>query len=355
MSHIVAVVRLIGMSSVIVIGGGYAGLMTANRALVRGHRVTLLTDRDRFVDRIRLHEVIAGTRTPTGATHPYRLGRGGTLVVGRATRVGEGGAQLDDGRDLEADHIALATGSGSGAGGWAWAVTHRDAVAALRPGGRVVVRGGGFTGIEVATEIADARPDLRVTLVDPRDAGSCFSPRGRQRLDVALERLRVERATTDVDHDHAIDCTGLTADSLAAGSGLPVDERGAVEVDEHLRVRGTTRVWAVGDAARVRSQPHLRMACATAEPMGLHLADQLGHLDRGERLEPFTLGYAMWCLSLGRRDGLIEYVRRDDTPTDRILTGRAAAVVKEFVCRGAVIAPMRLSRFYRGLEGPRER
>ena len=59
--------------------------------------------------------------------------------------------------------------------------------------------------------------------------------------------------------------------------------------------------------------------------------------------------------SLGRRDGLIEYVRRDDTPTDRILTGRAAAVVKELVCRGAVIAPMRLSRFYRGLEGPRER
>ena len=36
-------------------------------------------------------------------------------------------------------------------------------------------------------------------------------------------RLRVERATTDVDHDHAIDCTGLTADSLAAGSGLLIE------------------------------------------------------------------------------------------------------------------------------------
>ena len=33
--------------------------------------------------------------------------------------------------------------------------------------------------------------------------------------------------------------------------GLPLDERGRIEVDEFLRVRGHSDVWAAGDCARV--------------------------------------------------------------------------------------------------------
>jgi hypothetical protein len=39
---------------------------------------------------------------------------------------------------------------------------------------------------------------------------------------------------------------------------------------------------------------------------------------------------------LGRRDGLLQFVGKDDSPRDRILTGRVAALVKEQVVRTTV-------------------
>lgn len=352
MSHFRTAARLMVMSTVIVIGGGYAGLMAANRALARGHAVTLVTDREHFVDRIRLHEVVAGTRTPSSATRPLRLRKGGVLVLARAEQVGDGWVELDDGSRRQTEHVVLATGSGAAAGGWEWALRHREAVAALSSGQRVCVRGGGFTGLEVATEVAAARPDLRLTILDPRPVGEGFSPRGRAHLTAALDRLGITTTSAPVQADHEIDCTGLVPDGLAARSDLPVTPSGAVVVDDHLRVRGFERLWACGDAAVLPTQPHLRMACATAEPMAAHVADQLTRLDQGEPLKPLSLGYAAWCLSLGRDDGLIQYVRRDDTATDRVTTGRGAAVVKALVCRFAVVMTTRFNRFYRELEGP---
>ena len=48
--------------------------------------------------------------------------------------------------------------------------------------------------------------------------------------------------------------------------------------------------------------------------------------------------YVIQCISLGRRDGLIQFVHADDTPHETVVTGRAAARVKELVVRGALYA-----------------
>ena len=47
------------------------------------------------------------------------------------------------------------------------------------------------------------------------------------------------------------------------------------------------------------------------------------------------MGYAGQALSLGRRDGLLQATRRDDTVRRLYLAGRAAAVGKEGICRYA--------------------
>ena len=44
---------------------------------------------------------------------------------------------------------------------------------------------------------------------------------------------------------------GVRPHPLVRELGLPLDERGRVEVDELLRVRGHEHVWALGDCARV--------------------------------------------------------------------------------------------------------
>ena len=344
---------------VLVVGAGYAGLLAANRLAGRGAHVTLVNERDTFVDRIRLHEVIAGTRVPARAAPALRplLRQGVELATGRAVAVGEdesgAWARLDDGRTLAAGHLLLCVGSGAGPGGWEWALDARDRIAALPPGGCVAVTGAGLTGLEVATEVAEARPDLAVTLADPAGIGRAFSDAGRRHLLRTLDRLGVRTASVAGQADATVDCTGLTVPGLAAGSGLPVTAGGAVIVDDLLRVDGRQRIWAAGDGAHVPSQPHLRMACATAAPMAAHAADQILRAVGGQPLRPVSIGFTGQCLSLGRGDGLLQPVGRDDSPRPWVLTGRAAAVTKEAVCRLAAAAPARWGRHYRGVAGPR--
>lgn len=61
-----------GNTDVVVIGGGHAGVMAANRRTQRDDAaVTLVNPRQRFVERIRLHQLVAGTHE---AVVDYREG-----------------------------------------------------------------------------------------------------------------------------------------------------------------------------------------------------------------------------------------------------------------------------------------
>ncbi|MDT5189593.1 MAG: hypothetical protein QOI28_1844, partial [Mycobacterium sp.] len=53
-------------TKVVVIGGGYAGTVAANHLRMRGEvHITLVNPRPRFVERIRLHQLVAGTGDAT--------------------------------------------------------------------------------------------------------------------------------------------------------------------------------------------------------------------------------------------------------------------------------------------------
>ncbi|MFD0885820.1 FAD-dependent oxidoreductase, partial [Streptosporangium algeriense] len=72
---------------VVVIGGGYAGTLAANRLRVRpGIDITLVNPRPEFVERIRLHQLAAGTGEATTG-YDTLLGAGVRLVVDSATRI----------------------------------------------------------------------------------------------------------------------------------------------------------------------------------------------------------------------------------------------------------------------------
>ncbi|MFF7654962.1 sigma-70 family RNA polymerase sigma factor [Streptomyces sp. NPDC007983] len=54
--------------------------------------------------------------------------------------------------------------------------------------------------------------------------------------------------------------------------------------------------------------------------------------------KPLRLHYVWQNISLGRRDGLTQFTRADDSPVAAVLTGRASARFKEAVTRSTVLA-----------------
>ncbi|MFE0024692.1 NAD(P)/FAD-dependent oxidoreductase [Amycolatopsis sp. NPDC059021] len=366
------------MTRVLVAGAGYAGVMAANRLAAAGQpdvHVTVVNPRPEFVERVRLHEHAAGG---PDAKRPLSdlLRRGVRLRVGKVNAIAERSVGLEDGGSLEFDYLLYAVGStaarGPAGSGNAWGIGDLDDAESLRrrlrllpPGARVVVVGGGLTGIESAAEIAYRYPSLSVELVS-RSVAAWLPESSRasieRRLANAGVRLRTGLRVTEVHTDGvetdagklASDCTvwagSFDVPDLALRSGLPVTADGRLRTDDTLVCPGHERIVGAGDAVAPPGQAgdHLRMSCQAAMPMGAHGADTVLALIRGERPAPVSIGMAGQGISLGRRDGFIQATHRDDSPRGFTLSGRAAAVVKERVCRFTITA-MRFPRAYRWL------
>ena len=365
---------------VLVLGGGYAGLLAAlrvaNRGRRHGARVTLVNAADSFVERIRLHQVAAGHRVASRPITRMLRGTGAEFVQGRVLRLDPRRRRVMIERDggthqIEYDTLIYALGStidtdsvpgvrdhavtlGGTAQAQALHVCLADAAAR---GGHLVVCGGGLTGIEAASECAQAYPGLSVSLVTRGQFGDQLSERGRlylrgafTRLGIAVrdgltvERVRADRlevtGTRPVPFDLCLWAGSFSVSPLAWEAGLQVNERGQILVDPYVRSLAHPSVYAAGDAAAPAGDPGapIRMACATAMPMGAQAADNVIAALAGREAEPFRFAYGGRCISLGRGDALVQLVHGDDTPREQIITGRRAAWTKELVCRYAVLS-----------------
>jgi NADH dehydrogenase FAD-containing subunit len=315
--------------SILILGGGYAGAMAAARMARRGVPVTLVDARPVFVERIRLHQVAAGDFV---APVPYaRMFRNlpVSFVQARVTRIDRANKRVltTDGA-LPYDKLVYALGSEE-AGMNPIAIREQ-----LKTAKSMIVVGGGLTGIELASEIAERDPHVKVSIVTSGTIGAGLSLRARKHLCTWFEQHGVNvvehhRVAHDAElaADVVVWCTSFTLSPIAKEAGLDVNARGQIIVDDHLRSSDPS-IFAVGDAAACRDY---RMSCALALPMGAYVADAIA----GVTQHPFRFGFAFQCISLGRNDGIIQLVHADDSPKEMAITGRPAAWIKELICRYA--------------------
>ncbi|MEV4246653.1 FAD-dependent oxidoreductase [Streptosporangium canum] len=348
---------------VVVIGGGYAGTLAANHLRMRADvDITLVNPRPEFVDRIRLHQFVAGTGEAT-VDYGTLLGEGIQLVVGSVRRIDTTArtVRLASGRALDYDYVVYAVGSTAaipssvpGAAQFAVSIAELESAQRLRarleelpPDAPVTVVGGGLTGVETAAELAEQ--GRRVTLVCGRTLAPSLSAPGRRSVAKWLSRHGVTVLETAVVSevrpegvvfaDGAVRASALTVwaagfgvPGLAAASGLRTDALGRLLTDETLTSVDDDRIVAAGDAAAPSGQP-LRMSCQAAAPLGAQAANTV--LSRIAGTEPAVIDLALTgsCVSLGRRAALRQLARKDDTAVNVYVNGRIGAAYKELTCK----------------------
>ncbi|MFB7371151.1 NAD(P)/FAD-dependent oxidoreductase [Streptomyces sp. NPDC056222] len=363
---------------IVVLGAGYTGAIAAGRLAKRLHHedvtITLVNPEPDFVERVRLHQIAVGQDLRPRPFGEMFAGTGVELKLAKVTAVDVDrktvtvtAAHGPEQEEIAYDTLVYALGSGWNDGGVPGTAAHaheissragalrlRDRLAALDAGRPVVVVGGGLTGLEAATEIAEARPDLDVALAASGALGDWLSEKGRSHLRKVVDKLGItvhehtavnaveaDGVTTDagrtIPADVTVWTTGFAVHPIAQGTALEVTDRGQIVVDTTMRSVSHPDVYAVGDAAMALGSAGtpLRMSCASGVPMAWQAADAIAARLADTEVPHIAIHYSQQCISLGRKEGLIQFVTADDQAVDRAMTGRMAARYKELICKGA--------------------
>ena len=196
----------------------------------------------------------------------------------------------------------------------------------------VVVAGGGFTGIEAATEMPTRLREIFGTKAKPRviiiDRNKAIAPDmgegPRPVIEDALRKLGVETrlgagvASLDesgvtlssgehIETETVIWAAGIRAAPLTAQIPAERDNFGRLLVDRDLRVPGVDGVFATGDAARAASDNagnYALMSCQHATRMGAFAGNNAAAELLGVPTKPYHQEGYVTCLDLGEAGAL---------------------------------------------------
>jgi NADH:ubiquinone reductase (H+-translocating) len=364
---------------VVVLGAGYSGLMAAMRLVKKTKNdvtITLIDADEIFHERTRNHQMAAKQPLPQRPITSFLHGTRIQFMHGRVAALmpSERLVMVDTRSGVQTvgyDYLVYALGSFvntdavPGVREHAFTIDYSPAMAlALHlpdlatQGGRLLIVGGGNTGVEVSTEIAETYPGLEITLVTRSSFARNLSPAARTHIRSTFERFGikfVERtAITKLQEHHAftervdnftfdacIWVCGFAVSDLPKRAGLLVNERGQILIDRAMRSISHPEIYAVGDAASPVEDPGapIRMGLYTAIMMGGHGADCLAAELNGKQPTAFGLSYIALGVSLGRNDGVWQFLNWDhDTPLNLIFTGKLANLLREFFVNFAIWA-----------------
>jgi NADH dehydrogenase FAD-containing subunit len=357
---------------IVVLGAGYAGANAAGRLAKRLHpadtEITLVNADPEFVERVRMHQLATGQDLKPRLLTDVFAGTGVRVRQAWVTAVDveRKTVTLADAcgpGELAYDTLVYALGSTAADRGVPGVAEHahdlaskqsalrlRARLAELDAGAAVLVVGGGLTGIEAGAEIAEARPDLEVSLAARGGLGDWLGEKARNHLPTAFDRLGI------TVHEHTdiagVEATGaVTADGraipaqvtvwtagfavhpIAAATALRVSATGQIVVDDTMRSVSHPDVYAVGDAASARGPAAdvLRLGSPLGPPGGRR------HRRPPDRAraprEQDRLPRPVHQSRPPRRRRAV--VTPDDRPKTSATTGKLAARLKEMICKSA--------------------
>jgi NADH dehydrogenase len=336
---------------VVIIGGGFAGLYTAQGLAEAPVRITLIDRQNHHLFQPMLYQVATAALSPSDIASPIRSilrdQQNTEVILGEVAAIGavERQVVMNDGSTIEYDYLIVATGarhSYFGRDEWepfapglksledAEEIRRRVLLSFERAEREVdpvkrhahltfVVVGGGPTGVEVAGALAEIRRyalrrDFR--RIDPGEATvmlleggprllSSYPTELSERAKGELRRLgvevRVETMVKDIRPGHVVAggwtiptqtvvwAAGNTASPLTRTLGTALDPAGRVIVEPDCTVPGHPEVFVLGDAAAFKDARFgtLPGTCPVAIQMGQYASRIISGDLAGRPRRPF--------------------------------------------------------------------
>ncbi|XP_029963389.1 ferroptosis suppressor protein 1 [Salarias fasciatus] len=328
---------------VVVVGGGFGGIIAAQRLKSQNVKFTLIDMRDAFHHNIGALRASVQSGFARRTFIPYAETFGDSFVQGHVERVDteRQTVVLRGGREIQYTHLILCTGTdGPFPGRFNEAASYQtaiekyeDFIKEIQAADSVLVVGGGSSGVEMAAEVKTAFPTKKVVLIHPKtDLGDPdLLPGVRDQakqvlLEKGVELLLGEKVrdlhqlqlnTTQKDMevtteggtklhtDLIICCTGLRVNTLAYKSTLSssMAEDGALRVNQHMQVEGFSNIFAAGDCANVNEPKMAYHAALHAEVAAANVINSIS----GRKLTTYQTGNITMVMAMGWNDGVGQF------------------------------------------------
>ncbi|KAG7556053.1 FAD/NAD(P)-binding domain [Arabidopsis suecica] len=318
---------------VVVIGGGIAGSLAA-KLLQFDADVTLIDPKDYFeITWASLRSMVEPKFAERTVINHNSYLKQGRVVTSPAINITESDVMTEDGSVIGYDYLVIATGHND-----LFPKTRQEKLShyqaeyeKIKSSGSVLIVGGGPSGVELAAEIAVDFPEKKVTLVHKGPRLLEFV--GQKAADKAsdwLESKKVEVILNQsVDLSSASDgnktyrtsggetihadchflCVGKPLSSQWLNGTVlkdSLDGKGRVMVDEYLRIRGRSNVFAIGDITNIPEMKQGYIAETHANVVVKNIkVMMLG--GKKKKMSTYKPGSEMAIVSLGRKDSVAQF------------------------------------------------
>jgi len=311
------VMNMLKQTDVLIIGGGFAGVATAQKLAKQGMNITLVDRKDYFeVTFAVLRNVTAPKAQGNRSRKLYRDFVEG-FVQGSIESMNGKEAKLANGDVIRFKQAVIASGSrypslplAKSNSQFDYAGRNQEMLAehaTLAAAKSVLVIGGGAVGVEFAGEIASAFPDKDITLSHSGDVllGG-MKPKAQQK---ALEQLTAKgvkvkfnrrfavnegrdgdvyscsKSKETIQVDKVYTCVGMVPNTefLQAELANALDAKGLIQVNEFMQVKGYDNLYALGDCAALDNNKHGYLASV----QGGMLADAIVKKSKGKKVKAY--------------------------------------------------------------------
>lgn len=292
------------MKKLVILGGGYGGLALIQE-LFSGYLPpdveVILVDRMPYQGlKTEYYALAAGTVSDVSVRVKFPQYEGLRILYGEVTEIDLENKRVlmlnDD--PIEYDQLAIALGCTDRYHGVPGAEEYTCSLQSfaaaretyvrlnnLRPYSRVHIIGGGLSGIELAADLRESRPDLNIAILDRGQRVLSSFP---NRLSAYIHRwfedhnveihngVSVSRVEQDavfnleepIETDIAVWTAGIQPVKVVQELDLPKDRSGRILLNEWYQVPSHPEVYVIGDCASLPFVPSAQAAGAQAEQVG---------------------------------------------------------------------------------------